>query len=62
MYLLSIGQIAGWSFQKSLVLLPRSMKRSGALLGSNSVRNRTAVNDDKSYVERLPEEVVVPVL
>ena len=37
------------------VSLPRSLKHSGALLGSNPMRNRAAVNDDKSWVKRLPE-------
>ena len=60
--MLSMGQIAGWPIQKSLVFLPRGLKHSGALLGSNFVRNRTAVNDDRSYAERLPEVVAAPVL
>ena len=48
----SIAQIAGWLFpffllsnQMDFVPLPRSLKRSGALLGSNSMRNRTAQID-----------------
>ena len=48
----SIAQIAGWIIlfyicliQVKFVSLPRSLKRSGALLGSNSMRNKIAQND-----------------
>ena len=54
LYFVTIGQIAGWPNEKRFVSLPRSLKHSGALLGSNPVRNKTAVNDDKSFVKRLP--------
>ena len=37
-----IGQIAGWPNRRKIVFLHRSLKRSGALLGSNPMRNRTA--------------------
>ena len=53
-YFVSIGQIARWPNEKSFVSLPRSLKHSGALLGSNPVRNRAAVNDDKSWEKRQP--------
>ena len=41
-YYVSMGQIAGWMNGKHLVFLRRSLKCSGALLGSNPTRNRTA--------------------
>jgi hypothetical protein len=48
-----LGQIAEWTNEKSFASLPRSLKHSRALLGSDPVRDKTAANDDKSCVKRL---------